>query len=222
MQPSMVGAGATRARARRTAVALASLALVGLTGLAASNAWVARASRGYVYEIADAVPSRDVAIVPGSRVFRGQPLLILRSRLEAALALYQAGHVKAILVSGDDSAASPEVTVMGAWLHQHGVPGTDVWSDAGGSRTRETMNRAAAVYGVTGAIVCTQTVNMDRTLYLARAAGIDAVGLALPTNLGQSKRYMAKESLKTTLAFAESQLRARPIPAVAAPIVATR
>jgi vancomycin permeability regulator SanA len=218
----MVGAGATRARARRIAVALASLALVGLTGLAASNAWVARASRGYVYESADAVPSRDVAIVPGSRVFRGQPLLILRSRLEAALALYQAGHVKAILVSGDDSAASPEVTVMGAWLHQHGVPGTDVWSDAGGSRTRETMNRAAAVYGVTGAIVCTQTVNMDRTLYLARAAGIDAVGLALPTNLGQSKRYMAKESLKTTLAFAESQLRARPIPAVAAPIVATR
>jgi len=218
----MVGAGATRARARRIAVALASLALVGLTGLAASNAWVARASRGYVYESADAVPSRDVAIVPGSRVFRGQPLLILRSRLEAALALYQAGHVKAILVSGDDSAASPEVTVMGAWLHQHGVPGTDVWSDAGGSRTRETMNRAAAVYGVTGAIVCTQTVNMDRTLYLARAAGIDAVGLALPTNLGQSKRYMAKESLKTTLAFAESQLRARPIPAVAASIVATR
>jgi vancomycin permeability regulator SanA len=222
MESSMVGAGATRARARRIAVALASLALVGLTGLAASNAWVARASRGYVYESADAVPSRDVAIVPGSRVFRGQPLLILRSRLEAALALYQAGHVKAILVSGDDSAASPEVTVMGAWLHQHGVPGTDVWSDAGGSRTRETMNRAAAVYGVTGAIVCTQTVNMDRTLYLARAAGIDAVGLALPTNLGQSKRYMAKESLKTTLAFAESQLRARPIPAVAAPIVATR
>jgi vancomycin permeability regulator SanA len=218
----MVGVGVGRARARRVAVAVASLALVGLTGLAASNVWVARASRGYVYESADAVPSRDVAIVPGSRVFRGQPLLIVRSRLEAALALYRAGRVKAVLVSGDDDAVSPEVTVMGAWLREHGVPAADVWSDAGGSRTRETMNRAAAVYGVTGAIVCTQTVNMDRTLYLAHAAGIDAVGLALPTNLGRSKRYMAKESLKTTLAFAESQLRARPTPAVSAPIVATR
>jgi vancomycin permeability regulator SanA len=198
----MVGVGVGRARARRVAVAVASLALVGLTGLAASNVWVARASRGYVYESADAVPSRDVAIVPGSRVFRGQPLLIVRSRLEAALALYRAGRVKAVLVSGDDDAVSPEVTVMGAWLREHGVPAADVWSDAGGSRTR--------------------TVNMDRTLYLAHAAGIDAVGLALPTNLGRSKRYMAKESLKTTLAFAESQLRARPTPAVSAPIVATR
>jgi SanA protein len=222
MEPSMVGAGTARARGRRIAAAVASLALVGLTGLAASNAWVARASRGYVYESADAIPSRDVAIVPGSRVYGGQPFLILRARLEAALALYQAGRVKAILVSGDDSAVSPEVTVMGAWLRQHGVRAADVWSDAGGSRTRETMNRAAALYGVTGAIVCTQTVNMDRTLYLARAAGIDAVGLALPTNLGQSKRYMAKESLKTTLAFAESQLRARATPTVSAPIVATR
>jgi vancomycin permeability regulator SanA len=218
----MVGVGAARTRGRRIAAAVASLALIGLTGLGASNAWVARASRGYVYQSADAVPSRDVAIVPGSRVFRGQPLLILRSRLEAALALYQAGRVKAILVSGDDNAVSPEVTVMGTWLRERGVPAADVWSDAGGSRTRETMNRAAALYGVSGAIVCTQTVNMDRTLYLAHAAGIDAVGLALPTNLGQSKRYMAKESLKTTLAFAESQLRGRPIPAVAAPIVATR
>jgi len=218
----MVGAGATRTRGRRIAVAFASLALVGLTGLAASNAWVARASRGYVYESADAVPSRDVAIVPGSRVFRGQPLLILRARLEAALALYRAGRVKAILASGDDSAASPEVTIMGAWLRDHGVPAADVWSDGGGSRTRETMNRAAALYGISGAIVCTQTVNMDRTLYLAHAAGIDAVGLALPTNLGRSKRYMAKESLKTSLAFAESQLRARPIASAAAPIVATR
>ena len=218
----MVGVGGAKTSGTQIAAAVASLAMVGLAGLTASNAWVARASHGYVYESADAVPLRDIAIVPGSRVFRGKPLLIVRSRLEAALTLYRAGRVKAILVSGDDSAVSPEVTVMGAWLRARGVPADDVWTDGGGSRTRETMTRAAARYGITGAIVCTQSVNMARSLYLARAAGIDAVGLALPTDLGGSKRYMATESLKTTLAFAESQFRARPIPAVASPIVATR
>lgn len=218
----MVGVGGAKTCGMRIAAAVAALALVGLAGLAASNSWVARASRGYVYDSAEAVPGRDVAIVPGSRVYRGKPLPIVRSRLEAALALYQTGRVKAILVSGDDSAVSPEVTVMGAWLRARGVPANDVWSDGGGSRTRETMTRATALYGITGAIVCTQSVNMARSLYLARAAGIDAVGLELPTDLGRSKRYMATESLKTTLAFAESQLRARPIPAAAAPIVATR
>jgi vancomycin permeability regulator SanA len=194
--------------------------LLALAGLVGSNAWVAWRSRGYAYDSAATVPSRSIAIVLGSRVFEGKPLHIVRSRLEAALDLYRAGRVKAILVSGNDSAAGPEVTVMGAWLRAHGVPAGDVWSDAGGSRTRETMNRAAALYGVTDAVVCTQTVNMDRSLYLARQAGIDAVGLALPTDLGRSKRYMATESLKTTLAFAESALR--PMPAASAPIVATR
>src|SRR5450432_1304972 len=213
---SQIAAGA-RMRGWRILGAGVLLAFAGLVG---SNAWVAWKSRGYAYDSAATVPSRSIAIVPGSRVFEGQPLHIVRSRLQAALDLYRAGRVKAILVSGDDSAASPEVTVMGAWLRAHGVPEKDVWSDVGGSRTRETMNRAAALFGVTDAVVCTQTVNMDRSLYLARAAGIDAVGLALPTNLGRSKRYMATESLKTTLAFAESTLR--PMPAASAPIVATR
>ncbi len=196
--------------------------LLAAASLVGSNAWVSWTSHGYAYDSAATVPSRGVAIVPGSRVVDGKPLHILRSRLEAALALYQAGRVKTILVSGDDTAAAPEVTVMSAWLRARGVPADDIWSDGGGSRTRETMNRAAALYGVTAAVVCTQTVNMARSLYLARAAGIDAVGLALPTDLGRSKRYLATESLKTTLAFAESALRARPAAAAPAPIVATR
>lgn len=213
---SQIGGG-VRMRGWRILGAGVLLACAGLVG---SNAWVAWRSRGYAYDSAAKVPNRSVAIVPGSRVFQGKPLHIVRSRLEAALDLYRAGRVKAILISGDDSAASPEVTVMAAWLRDRGVPEKDVWSDVGGSRTRETMNRAAALFGVTDAVVCTQTVNMDRSLYLARAAGIDAVGLALPTNLGRSKRYMATESLKTTLAFAESTLR--PIPATSAPTVAMR
>jgi vancomycin permeability regulator SanA len=195
-------------------------ALIAAASLVGTNAWVSWRSQGYAYDSAATVPSRSVAIVPGSRVHDGKPLHIVRSRLEAALALYQAGRVKTILVSGDDTAAAPEVTVMSAWLRAHGVPADDIWSDGGGSRTRETMNRAAALYGVTDAIVCTQTVNMARSLYLARAAGIDAVGLALPTDLGRSKRYLATESLKTTLAFAESALGPRAIRS--APVLASR
>jgi SanA protein len=205
---------------RRGGQITGAAALLAIAALVASNAWVARSSRGYAYDSAAAVPSRGIAIVPGARVHRGKPLVILRDRLEAALDLYRAGRVKAILVSGNDSAASPEVTVMGAWLRDRGVPDKDLWSDAGGSRTRETMNRAAALYGVADAVVCTQTVNMARSLYLARAAGIDAVGLALPTDLGRSNRYLATESLKTTLAFAESALRARPIRST--PMLASR
>ena len=205
---------------RRGSQIVGAAALLALAALFGSNAWVVRASDGYAYDSAAEVPSRGIAIVPGARVHHGKPLIILRDRLQAALDLYRAGRVKGILVSGNDSAASPEVTVMRAWLRDRGVPDNDVRSDAGGSRTRETMNRAAALYGVGDAVVCTQTVNMARSLYLARAAGIDAVGLALPTTLGRSTRYLATESLKTTLAFAESALRGKPVRST--PVLASR
>ncbi len=198
----------------------ATLVLLAAAGWLGPNLWIARRAQPYAYFSADAVPARTFAIVPGSRVFGDRPLPILGARLEAALELYRAGRVKAILVSGQETAKAPEATVMRAWLRARGVPAADLWSDGGGTRTRETMNRAAAFYGVTDAIVCTQTVNMARSIYLARQAGIDAVGLALPTTLGDSPRYLATESLKTTLAFAESQLLARPTPA--APLLATR
>ena len=206
-------------RARRWSLAAALLALVAV-GWAGPNLWIGRAARGQAFTDPAMIPARTFAIVPGSRVYRDQPLNILRARLEAALDLYREGRVKAILVSGQDTAEAPEATVMRAWLRERGVPATDVWSDAGGTRTRETMNRAAAFYGVSDAVVCTQSVNMARTLYLARAAGIDAVGFTLPTNLNRSNRYMAAESLKTTLAFAESWLRGAPVRP--APILAAR
>src|ERR1700690_2690289 len=106
--------------------------LLAVAGLVGSNAWVAWASRGCAYESAESVPARSVAIVPGSRVHEGKPLFIVRCRLQAGLDLYRAGGVKAIVVSGNDSAANPEVTVMRAWLRARGVPAAEVWSDAGG------------------------------------------------------------------------------------------
>jgi SanA protein len=185
------------------------LAMVVVAWLA-PNAWIARTARGRVFTAAAETPARTFAIVPGSRVHGGRPLLLLQDRLQSALALYQGGRVKAVLVSGNDSPAAPEARVMRAWLLDHGVSDSDIWTDGGGSRTRETMVRAVARYGVEGAVVCTQSVNAVRSIYLARAAGIDAVALASPTKLEQSPRYRAVESLKTALAFAESALRAAP------------
>lgn len=209
----------SRARARG-AKAAAAVVLLAAAAWVGPNVWIARSTRAYTYASAEVVPARTFAIVPGSPVRQGRLSSVLRARLGAALELYRGGRVRTILVSGQDTAASPEATVMRAWLEARGVPAADIRSDGGGTRTRQTMNRAVANYGVGDAIVCTQTVNVARSIYLARQAGIDAVGLALPTPLERSTRYVARESLKTTLAFAESQLEARPTPA--ARIVAAR
>jgi SanA protein len=135
----------------------------------------------------------------------------LRDRLDAARALYEAGKVRAIIVSGREDAIAPEVTVMRAWLRERGVPAADIWIDERGWRTRETMQQAVAVYGVRDAVVCTQSLYMPRTLLLARAAGIRAVGAELPSSLARLPRFVGEEALKTTLAFAESVVRSGPM-----------
>jgi vancomycin permeability regulator SanA len=201
-----------RRKLARAASAGSALLLLGFAGVAGANAWVARAAQGRAYASVASVPARSVAIVPGARVVDGKPFVHLQARLQMALSLYQAGRVKAILVSGNETAASAEVTAMSAWLRERGVAEKDILTDAGGSRTRETMNRAADVFDVHDAVVCTQDVNVERSVFLARQAGIDAVAVGAPSTLGGSARYIWRETLKTTLAFFESFLDNSPSP----------
>jgi vancomycin permeability regulator SanA len=187
--------------------------LLAVAGVVVPNMWVARAVGAHAYAQVSSAPARSVAIVPGAAVYRGQPLASLKGRLETALALYQQGQVKAILISGNDSPTSPEVSVMRRWLAAHDVPASDILSDDHGSRTRNTMLDATADFGVGDAIVCTQALYVDRSVFLARQAGIDAVGIGVPSPISGSLRNVGREMLKTALAFYESYLRQGPTPA---------
>jgi len=206
--------------------ALGILALGGaavLTGVVATNAQVRASVAHRAYRDAASVPARPVAIVPGSPTSRGKAKATLEGRLRGAFELYRSGQVRAILVSGIDVDHDPETSAMRAWLEERGVPAGDIADDNRGTRTRETMHRAADTFGVERAIVCTEALAMPRTLYLAKASGIDAVGLEIPSPLDHLPKWVAVEALKTTVAFVEETF-ARPAraSAVAADRVALR
>jgi vancomycin permeability regulator SanA len=204
-------------RALKIAGALVALTVAGVAG---PNAWAAIAAHGRTYSDLASVPSRTVAIVPGIDVWYGKPSSQLRGRLETALELYRQRQVQTILVSGNNTSASPEVSAMRAWLLANGVPSADIVVDSGGFRTRETMRRAAGVYGVTDAIVCTQDLYMPRTLFLAQQSGIDAVGAIAPNTGRITARRSGKEALKTTLAFVESYFGSKQLPETRALVAA--
>jgi vancomycin permeability regulator SanA len=195
-------------------LAVTTLALVAAT-VALPNVWVAHAAGAHAYATPASAPVRSIAIVPGAAVLGGQPLGSLSARLETAVTLYRAGRVRAVFVSGNDVPGSPEVSVMRGWLLARGVPPADVLSDEHGSRTRNTMLDAVARYGINDAVVCTQDLYVDRAVFLAREAGIDAVGIGVASTVGGSWRNVGAERLKTALAFYESYLRAGPVPAAA-------
>lgn len=166
---------------RLRAAPLHTLAALGsVTGLAArAERTIARASAGCLFEHVGQIPRSEVAIVPGAYVFPdGTPSDMLADRLAAALALQRAGLVQRVLVSGGPA----EVAGMRAWLARHGVE--DVLADPEGLRTWATMQRAAAQLGAVTTVVCTQRFHLPRALFLARAAGLQAVGL-----VADARRY---------------------------------
>lgn len=159
---------------------LIALLLFGVAFALFSNHWIQRSEASRTYHSLEEIPARKVAIVLGARVYPdGTVSVALQDRLEAALRLYRAGKVQQILVSGDHSRPDyDEVNTMQHWLVSRGVPVEDVYLDHAGLRTFDTMVRASQIFGVKEAIITTQEFHLHRSLFLARSAGIDAVGLA--------------------------------------------
>ncbi len=178
-------------------VPLAALAAVVCPAVVAASAFVTSRAASRVYAHVDAVPRRAVAIVPGARVHAdGTPSAVLEDRLIAARALFEANRVDRILVSGDHAKDTyDEVNAMHRWLVTHGVPESAIYLDHAGLRTLDTMTRASRMFGVRDAIVCTQAFHMARALFLAEAAGIDAVGLVADRGVYPGRRVDAAREL---------------------------
>lgn len=174
-----------------------------------SSAWVLIASRGRVVDAAD-VPAEGAAtlIVLGAKVSGDQPGTYLRRRLDVAVDLYRDGRVTRILNSGNDAdGAGNEVRVMRAYLEGRGIPPDAIVDDPLGINTTATCRRAAAEYGVTEALIVTQSFHVGRAVGLCRAAGIDVVGVIADcdgcTGLSLTRNYLRESLLSRPRAVLE-------------------
>jgi SanA protein len=166
-----------RRRALRLAARTGVLALaVVIVAIVAANCGIARRADGRIYTDAGKVPHRTWVIVPGALVHSdGTPSVALVDRLDAARALYQAGTVDRIFVSGD-TRDHDEDGVMARWLVDHDVPADRIVRDGTGYRTRTTMENARRL-GIVDAVISTQAFHVPRSIAWARHVGIDALGL---------------------------------------------
>ena len=158
--------------------ALGSLALL-IAAVVLANAYILLDTSGESTSVVAEVPRAEVAIVPGALVNpNGTMSTMLADRVRDAAALWQAGKVKRILVSGDHrSWAYDEPDTMRKALVRDGVPPRVIFEDHAGFDTWATMERARGIFGVRDAVVVTQGFHMPRALYLAEEAGIHATGL---------------------------------------------
>ncbi len=143
--------------------------------------WTTLSARGYVHGAADA-PVADVVIVLGTEVAADgrTPGDRLAGRLETAAALVHDGKGRVVLVSGDGGGESGhEPAVMTSYLTgQLGVDPRRVVADPYGLDTYDSCARARAVYGVTRALIVTQSYHLSRAVTLCRRLGLDVDGVA--------------------------------------------
>jgi SanA protein len=135
----------------------------------------------YLADDPAALPEAKVALVLGAAPIgpEGGPNVYFEYRLDAAAALWRAGKVKYLLVSGDNRSADyDEPTAMRAGLIKRGVPAQAIYRDFAGVRTRDSILRAQSVFGQQRLIIVSQGFHANRAVFLARHAGIEAWGLA--------------------------------------------
>ncbi len=148
------------------------------------------------------VPARPVAIVLGASVYsNGRPSPMLADRLHATAALYRAGKVQKIIVSGArESAYYDEVKVMADTLENLGVAARDLYLDPFGLRTLDSIYRAQREFGVRAAIVISNPFHVPRAVFLGRSRGMDLIGVTAQPQRNHGARSLLRQAARETAA----------------------
>ncbi|MEW2508826.1 ElyC/SanA/YdcF family protein [Streptomyces sp. NPDC046870] len=144
------------------------------------SAWLYVSTADRLRTTAD-VPRTEVAVVFGAGLWKqGQPSPYLAHRLDAAAALYRAGRIEVVLVTGDNSREDyDEPDAMRAYLTEHGVPDARIVGDYAGFDTWDSCVRAKKIFGVDRAVLISQGFHIRRAVALCEAAGVTSYGVGV-------------------------------------------
>jgi SanA protein len=199
----------------------AGLLLVIIAGFVAANVVIRLDGRSHSVATVEQAPAAPVAIVLGARVHPdGTPYPMLADRLDSAVALYKAGKVRKLLLSGDHGTTHyDETNAMRRYVLARGIPAEDIFMDHAGFSTYDTMYRARDVFQVTQALVVTQRFHLDRAVYTARRLGLEVTGVPADQNVyADTFKYTVRDWLARCKAFLDLNLL-HPLPRFLGPAI---
>lgn len=176
---------------RMVKIGAITMALIAIS-IAASNRWIASSADGRLYDSTAEIPFNDVGLVLGAnKNARGGPNLYFENRIDAAAALFKAGKIRHLLVSGDNHISEyDEATDMKNALVARGVPDTCITLDYAGFRTLDSVVRCKKVFGQKKVTIISQEFHNQRAVFIAGFYDMEAIGF-------NAKDVPASYSLKT-------------------------
>jgi SanA protein len=177
--------------------------LVVLAVVVVCNVWIITATKSQVFYEINSVPFNNDGLVlaTGKLIEKGRVNQHFLCRVDAAAALYHAGRVKRLILSGDKRHDEP--MEMKRALLQRGVPESALVLDNYGLRTLDSVVRARDVFKCGKLTVISERFHDFRALFLSRYYGVDAVAYA-PEEL--SFRWMVRPMARECLARVKAVL----------------
>jgi len=167
---------------------------------------ISQQAQSRIYNDIKKVPVKKAALVLGTAKYMvgGGKNYFYVYRIRAAAALFKAGKVKVIVVSGDSSTKYyDETRKMKKDLIKAGVPSKYIILDLLGMRTLDSVVRAEAIFDLKDYIIVSQKFHLERAVYLAKAKGQEVIGFVAKDIPGSTAAYRmkAREYLARTKAF---------------------
>jgi len=169
---------------------------------------------GETYTDISAIPPNRVGLVLGTsnKLMNGSPNPYYTYRINAAKALYNAGKIRFILVSGDNgSIYYNEPNTFKKDLVNAGIPEGVIFLDYAGFRTLDSMFRAKYVFGLDDVTVISQKFHNERAIYIAKQKGLKAIGFnAQDVSASQGLKVQVREYLARVKVFIDIILNTQP------------
>ncbi len=148
--------------------------------VAGANYVVNSTTEKQLYTSVDSIPKNKVGLLLGTAKYKDKSRQIInpyyQNRIDAAVALYMAGKIDFIIVSGDNSTAYyNEPALMKADLVAQGVPATKIYMDNAGFRTLDSILRCRDIFGEDHITIISQEFHNQRALYIANHKNVTAV-----------------------------------------------
>lgn len=179
-----------------------------------SNFWINYESKQFVQSDSNQLPSCKVGLLLGTSKMlqNGKQNPFFTFRINATVQLYNAGKIKHVLISGDNSTkAYNEPEDMMNELIAAGIPADKISLDYAGFDTYDSVLRANKIFGQYSFIVISQRFHAERAVYIARRYGFDVWGFAAK-DVSTKKSFMThvREYFARVKAYVEVKLGVDP------------
>ncbi|SEL50783.1 SanA protein [Maribacter orientalis] len=193
---------------------LGTLSLVLVLVILTCNFIISSTTEDKTYSNINTIPPNRVGLVLGTsnRISNGSSNPYYTYRIDATVALFKAGKIKFILVSGDNgSIYYNEPNTIKKDLIKAGIPEEMIFLDYAGFRTLDSMVRAKFIFGLDNVTVISQKFHNERAIYIAEQKGLKAIGFnAQDLSTSQGFKVHFREYLARVKVFIDMILNTQP------------